>query len=74
MTTRRLKEYLVVLWYLTEKLGLSEEERNSVMQSDNRVVFKWLSKNQYQLEVITPTNHNRSKQGDEPIRIRGNYL
>ena len=24
-------------------------------------------------KVITPTNHNRSKQGDEPIRNPGNY-
>ena len=25
-------------------------------------------------KVSTPTNHNRSKERDEPIRIRSNYL
>ena len=25
-------------------------------------------------KVITPTNHNRSKQSDEPIRIPSSYL
>ena len=25
-------------------------------------------------KVITPTNHNRSKQPDEPIRIHSSYL
>ena len=25
-------------------------------------------------KAITPTNHNRSKQRDEPIRISSNYL
>ena len=37
-----------------------------------RAVFKWLSKTN--TKVITPTNHNRSKQGDEPITFPSNYL
>lgn len=38
-----------------------------------RVDFKWLSKNQYET-VITPTNHDRSKQREEPIKITRNLL
>ena len=37
-----------------------------------RAVFKWLSKTE--TKAITPTNHNRSEQRDEPITIPSNYL
>ena len=35
--------------------------------------FSWSAKNQYHL-VITPTNHNRGKLCDKPIRIPSNDL
>ena len=33
-----------------------------------------MSKYQYQSDMTTPTNHNKSKQRDEPIRIPSYYL
>ena len=37
-----------------------------------RTVFKWLSKNQ--TKAIVLTNHNRSKERDEPMTTPSNYL
>ena len=50
-------------------------EANALSTRDNapcREVFKLLSKNQNQNNY--PTNHNRSRQRDEPITIPSNYL
>ena len=64
--------------YLTASMGLLLQRSSSMRAQEwfqsyelvDRAVFKWLSKNQNQ--TITPTNHNWSKQRNEPITILSN--